>query len=75
MARVIKAVYFNDIAESALLKQANSMPNFSTFVKDCLKQKTDPRQLVSPEIQRQITIFDFVPKQDDGLRNDLEDYY
>ena len=83
MGRKIKGVLFNTKTEATLLQHADNMENFSAFVKNKIKAYMDPRQLVSPEVQRlleemikkQITIFDFVPKQDNGLRNDLESYF
>jgi hypothetical protein len=82
VGRKIVGIYFNDITEAPLLQYANKCGNFSAFVKNCIKEKMDPRQLISPEIERaiqemikkQITIYD-APRRDDGLRNDLEDYF
>ncbi len=83
MGRKIIGIYFNDKTESQLLRFVQQQENFSAWVKDRIREKIDPRQLISPELQRlleemikkQITIYDFVPKQDAGLKNDLEDYF
>lgn len=61
MARKLKAVLFNDKTEAPLLQYADSLPNFSAYVKQKLREDADPSSLVSPEIERLIA--DMVKKQ------------
>ena len=51
MGRKIKAVYFNDETENDLLSFANSLNNFSDWVKDKIKAEINKKPELNPELK------------------------
>lgn len=64
--RELKAVYFNPQTEAQLLQYAHGLDNFSGWVKDRIRERSDPAAQISPAIKeyiedlfrKQITIFE-----------------